>query len=415
MQNPLFALIPEERLLDALDALRECSELPVRLLDAQGRELASFGEGTRYCAILKQRVFRDDECVQAHRRAGEQARRLGEAYIFSCHASLNHIAFPLIDRDALLGSILIGPFLMDAPDSTLVSSLTERYPLPPGAALELFEELQNVPVVAPRRVTSLSRLVDHLLSPLMPGGRAALMLAREKLSQQSLINETIQRYKEQDVSESGYEAFHEKENLLLSRAREGDADGAKALLVDLMGRALMDGRADEMRLRAMELTTLLSRVAMDGGANAESVHLLAGRFLSMMQAEKRFESVCLLVQEALVGFMEAMYSAQDKGNPYVRKALRCMSRRYFQPLTMASVAAEVGLSANYFSSLFRRVVGESFSDRLNRIRIEESKRLLLATDDPIAQIAVSIGFSDQSYFCKVFRRYVGVSPGRFRA
>ena len=75
----------------------------------------------------------------------------------------------------------------------------------------------------------------------------------------------------------------------------------------------------------------------------------------------------------------------------------------------------MGLSANYFSSLFRRVVGESFSDRLNRVRIEEGKRLLLATDDPIAQIAVSIGFSDQSYFCKVFRRYVGVSPGRFRA
>ncbi len=415
MERGIFALIPEERLRDILQTLHECSDLPVRLLDEAGRELAAFGESARYCAVLKEHVFRTGECVEVHRRAGEHSRRLGEAYIFSCHASLNHIAFPLIDRDELLGSILIGPFLMDAPDSTLVGSLLEEHPLPSGTALELFEETQSIPVVAPRRVTSLSRLVDHLLSPLLPGERASLLLAREKLSQQSLINETIQRYKEQEVPEGSYEYFHEKEGLLLARAKAGDTQEAKALLVELMGYALMDGGGADLKLRAMELTTLLSRVAMDGGAKAESVHLLAERFLAMMQEEKNFENVCLLAQEALVSFVEAMYSAQDKGNPYVRRALRTMSRHFYQPLTVASVAAEVGLSANYFSSLFRRVVGESFSDRLNRVRIEEGKRLLLATDDPIAQIAVSIGFSDQSYFCKVFRRYVGVSPGRFRA
>ena len=87
MEKGLFALIPEERLRDVLDALHQCTDLPVRLLDEQGRELASFGEGARCCAILRERVFRSGECLEAHRRAGEQSRRLGEAYIFSCRAS----------------------------------------------------------------------------------------------------------------------------------------------------------------------------------------------------------------------------------------------------------------------------------------------------------------------------------------
>ena len=49
------------------------------------------------------------------------------------------------------------------------------------------------------------------------------------------------------------------------------------------------------------------------------------------------------------------------------------------------------------------------------MRIEESRRLLLNTDYSLADIAVAVGFTDQSYFCKVFRNLVGLSPGRFRS
>ena len=56
-----------------------------------------------------------------------------------------------------------------------------------------------------------------------------------------------------------------------------------------------------------------------------------------------------------------------------------------------------------------------FREQLNRIRIEESKQLLLNTDYSLADIALAMGFVDQSYFCKVFKRIVGLTPGKFRA
>ena len=74
---------------------------------------------------------------------GKDGQVLGEAYIFACQANLNHIAFPLINSGELLGSVIIGPFLMDQPDSTLVSDLAERYRLPATLSLELYDELKT--------------------------------------------------------------------------------------------------------------------------------------------------------------------------------------------------------------------------------------------------------------------------------
>lgn len=47
--------------------------------------------------------------------------------------------------------------------------------------------------------------------------------------------------------------------------------------------------------------------------------------------------------------------------------------------------------------------------------MEESKRLLLQKDYSLVDIALAMGFPDQSYYCKVFKRIVGVTPGKYRA
>lgn len=92
-----------------------------------------------------------------------------------------------------------------------------------------------------------------------------------------------------------------------------------------------------------------------------------------------------------------------------------MADHYNERISLPAVAEYIQLSPSYFSSLFSQIVGYSFSDYLCRIRIEESKRLLLSTDYSLANIAVAVGFPDQSYFCKAYKRIVGLTPGKFRA
>ena len=400
---------------DVLGNLQAFTGLAIQLIDRDGQLLMSFGQSTSYCAVLKKQVFDKNTCFELHRNAGRYAQTLGEAYIFSCHANLNHIAFPLLQEQELLGSVILGPFLMDTPDSTLVSDLAERRSLSPGLALELYEELGSVAVLPPARVNQLKRLVDHLLSPLLPGERALLLQNQQKMTQQAQISEAIQSCKGDSASTSLLFFYH-KEKELIDRLRTGSVQEVKALLNEFIGHVLFSegGQTGAVRIRAIELTTLLSRVAMEGGANPDSIYRLNSRFLLQLYEEQELEELCLLMQEVLESFMSSMFREKDKGNPYIRKALRYMADHYSEHLELNQVASQVGLSPSYFSTLFRQTVGISFRDHLNSIRVEESKRLLLDKSYTLADISISMGFPDQSYYCKVFKKIVGVTPGKFR-
>ena len=72
------------------------------------------------------------------------------------------------------------------------------------------------------------------------------------------------------------------------------------------------------------------------------------------------------------------------------------------------------LSSSYFSSLFKKETGVNFSTYLSQVRIEESKKLLKNTNYTIMQIAMEVGFEDQSYFTKVFKNNTGLTPKEFR-
>ena len=416
MADQLNSRIPFQRLGEILKNLQAFTEISVQLIDPEGALIMAYGEPNGYCGCLKKNVFTAGECAALHQKAGARAQKIGQAYIFSCHGDLNHIAFPLTDREELLGTVLIGPFMMDEADSGSISDLAEKYRLSPAVSLELYDALAAIPVIGPEKAWQLQKLVEHLLLPVIPGERATLLQNREKTYQQAKIGETIQVYKEQQA-QSSFLFFYKKEKELLAKVRTGSMQEVRGLLNELIGYVLFSegGRLDAMRIRAIELTTLLSRVAMEGGANADSVYALNGKFLMLINQKQNLDELCMLLQEVAEGFTSAMFYEKDKGNAYIRKALRFIADNYFEHLELAAVADFVQLSPSYFSTLFRQVVGMNFREYLAQVRVEESKRLLLSTEFSLADIAVSVGFPDQSYYCKVFKRTVGVSPGKFRS
>ena len=104
----------------------------------------------------------------------------------------------------------------------------------------------------------------------------------------------------------------------------------------------------------------------------------------------------------------------SRGNEIIKRAIRYISGNYSQNLTLEDLAEHVNLNPSYFSSLFKQSTGSSFREYLNMVRIEESKRLLANTDYSIIDISLAVGFEDQSYFSKVFKKYTGLTPKQFR-
>lgn len=412
----LYTIVEKQQIADMLKAFYSCVGLPIQVIDDTGSILDACGDTSSFCSLFKKFLPPEENCRLLHAKAARQAMTLGETYIFSCHANLNHIVFPLINKNALFGSILVGPFLMEEPDSLLISELGRKYPVPTTELLELYEESHFLPVVPPAKVTQISRLLFYMFSSLISDSYHQFVINQEKLEQQSRINESIQNYKNYSIlSSSGYP--YEKERELITKVKTRDAKKAKALLNDLLGYVFFSegNRLDVIKTRAIELCSLLSRAAIEGGATNDSILRMNNLFLKNLQEIQNLDDLCYQLQEILEAFTANLFEdIPTQNHEVIKKSILYISQHFSEEMTLEDVAEQVHLNAAYFSSVFKQSTGSSFKEYLNMIRIEESKRLLANTDYTILDIAVAVGFEDQSYFTKVFKKYTGLTPRQYR-
>ena len=103
-----------------------------------------------------------------------------------------------------------------------------------------------------------------------------------------------------------------------------------------------------------------------------------------------------------------------------RRVARCHERvrnqrtDYQNKLSLQEVSEELHVNSSYFSALFRQEISMTFTDYLNQLRIGQACHLLSDTEMSIMEIAAAVGFDDQSYFTRVFRKYKGITPHAYR-
>ena len=85
-----------------------------------------------------------------------------------------------------------------------------------------------------------------------------------------------------------------------------------------------------------------------------------------------------------------------------------------QPITAADVAAELGMSESRFSRFFRRATGNTFTDFVNHVRINQACQLLMNSDQYITNICYAVGFNNVANFNRRFLEIKGTTPSEFR-
>ncbi|XYH99315.1 helix-turn-helix domain-containing protein [Sorangium sp. So ce1128] len=96
------------------------------------------------------------------------------------------------------------------------------------------------------------------------------------------------------------------------------------------------------------------------------------------------------------------------------RALVYLGEHYTEPISLAQLARHARVSASHLSYLFKSSLGMSFKPFLGWLRVERAKQLLESSRQRITDVAIAVGFADLSYFEKLFRRLVGVSPRVYR-
>ena len=95
-------------------------------------------------------------------------------------------------------------------------------------------------------------------------------------------------------------------------------------------------------------------------------------------------------------------------------AVKFLQEHNREAVSVEQVAKYVQKSPNYFSALFKKETGVTFSQYMNQLRLAEAKRLLRETILPLSEIAVLAGYTDYAYFVSVFKKLEGCSPSSLR-
>ncbi|MGV3615568.1 MAG: helix-turn-helix domain-containing protein [Fimbriimonas sp.] len=98
----------------------------------------------------------------------------------------------------------------------------------------------------------------------------------------------------------------------------------------------------------------------------------------------------------------------------VWRTLELIEQRMHEPLSVAELAHEVGLSHNHLTRLFRASTGQTVVEAIAHRRMERTRHLLQFSNMPVKEIAVQVGLPDLQHFNKAVRKHLGAAPTRLR-
>ncbi len=197
----------------------------------------------------------------------------------------------------------------------------------------------------------------------------------------------------------------------------GDKAGSQKILNELLGYVFFSTGNDFeiIKARILELLVLLSRAAVEGGADSEEIFGLNYQYLSDIHNIATIEDLTFWLSNIMSRFTDCVFNLSDvRHKDTMYKAIDYIKRNYMKNITLEEAANHVFLNPSYFSKIFKSEMNSTFVSYVNKVRINSSKNLLLDTSIPLTEVANLVGFEDQSYFTKVFKKATGATPGKYR-
>lgn len=201
--------------------------------------------------------------------------------------------------------------------------------------------------------------------------------------------------------------------------RLGEEYGAFAALdkivIKIKSKGISQGRLKKVYLELLEWT--LEALRKDGFPVNEELHSEYRDLYLGLQPLVTLAELDKWLQEFTAEMLRLVAENRDGSiyHPAIKKALEYINTHYHEELTVGKVSEQVYLSPSYFSHIFKKLRGESFSDYLNKVRVQKAKELLANNLYKVYEVSAMVGYSDYKYFSSVFKKITGLSPTEYLA
>jgi len=412
-----------------LDSYYKATGFKSIFVDKKGKiflSTTSDGFFCNFCKLIQSSSEGQKRCFKSFSNGMLKSAECGFPYISRCHTGIIEWSASFLYEGKLLGSFISGGVLMRKSDSSFLKEIKKIAKTLRLEESQLEEILKRVKIVSEKKVKAAADILHIMANYLTKTKLTDTKLRQEKYIQQARISEEIQRIKRKELEllekeEKNENSFIsvsslyplETERELLRRVRLGDKEGAKEVLNEILGKILFKnaGQTELIRARILELAVVLSRAAVEGKAELEMILGLNFEYIQELGKIKSVEELCIWVVKVLDRFTESVYENRNiKNVDIIRKTREFIRTNYKKKIKLVDISKAIYLSPYYLSHIFKRETGITLMEYLAKVRIEEAKYLLENTQWSTTRIAFEVGYSDQSYFCKVFKKNEGISP-----
>jgi len=360
-------------------------------------------------------------CGDLHTNAIKEAYKKGDCHIYSCHMGLQFWVSPIYTEGNFSGAVRGSGFLKESQKTVdIFSNANNTHVMCNNEKTqdEFNERINSIPEADGEKVQALAEMMQLCAESLSTGSMDYHEILKRRTEQQEaiavIIGELEKKYPE-NAEKPGYSL--EKEKLFISTLRNCDHAEIKKQLNELLALLFFShpGQFKYIQLRITELVVLISRIEVSPGKGVNLSMEANSQSLKQVQEAKTIEELTDILHIMVDRVLNVISSF--RGIPHaaaLRKAESFILENYTRKISLKEIAAVAGLSAPYFSTIFKEEMGENLSKYLNRLRVEKSSRLLLETDMSLSEIATCCCFEDQSWFSKIFKAYTGISPGKYR-
>ncbi len=403
--------VQKEALRKSCELIYNAINVDCFLIDIQQNEVP-MNTLCKECVKLQQRYNLDKKCTKLHIDGAYSSERWGGKYEYLCPLGMCFIASNIPKDAELRYSLVAGPFFMTEYDEFLREGL-------PNVFLDkntynLGDIAKSIAYIQCNRVSYIAEIINLVAKNAGYILRTGNALKNESEDASKRVYEIM--YQHKDIKET-MELQLALEKQLLNNIKLKNSTKARKLLNDILGGIYFNsfGEIRIIKARVTELVVMLLREAIAAGVNMDSTFALSGDYIEQIHSFDNIRDLDTWLAKVLNSITYSVFPGNNvRHSAVVNKVKKYISKNYMKKISLNELAGLAGFSVSYLSKIFKEETQKSISSYINYIRIESAKELLVSSDISLVELAYVVGFEEQSYFTKVFKKQEGVAPGKYR-
>lgn len=215
-----------------------------------------------------------------------------------------------------------------------------------------------------------------------------------------------------------YRHTYQEERRILDAVKRGDVEEAVRLSKEMdvnIGR-LGESEVEHWRNLSIVAVTLCARAAIEGGVMPAIAYRLSGFYINKSTACKDITQILIYRNHAIEELANRVWEKKKRHHTssYTEQCKDYVYGHYREKIYLEDIADTLGISSGYLSRLFKKETGISLQDFINDVRVEKAANLLIYSEETLSGIAGYVNFPSQSYFGKIFKQKMQMSPKQYR-